>query len=89
MLLLEPAFLRGFGTTPGKAILGFRLEHEDGRKLTYLEGLSRTWQVALWGMGLGIPIYSLYRYFKSYGTHCGQLKPESLDLSGLPGSLFI
>ena len=68
MLLLEPAFLRGFGTTPGKAILGFRLEHEDGRKLTYLEGLSRTWHVALWGMGLGIPIYSLYRYFKSYGT---------------------
>lgn len=67
MLLLEPAFLRGFGTTPGKAILGFRLEHEDGRKLTYLEGMNRTWQVVLRGMGLGIPIYSLYRYFKSYG----------------------
>lgn len=67
MLLLEPTFLRKFGMTPGKTLLGFRLEHEDGRKLTYLEGLSCTWQVMLRGMGLGLPIYSLYCYFKSYG----------------------
>jgi hypothetical protein len=57
-----------FGTTPGKWILGLRVEDHDGRYLYYTEGLSRTWTVILRGFGLNIPFYSIYRQWKSYSA---------------------
>lgn len=66
MLLLEPLQLFLFGTTLGKWILGLRVtDCEDGR-LKFSQALERTWQVFVYGMGLNIPIYYLYRSFKSY-----------------------
>lgn len=66
ILVLEPKLLQLFRTTPGKAIFGLYIEHEDGRNLTYHEALSRTWQVVGIGFGYNIPFYSLWRLWKSY-----------------------
>ncbi len=65
-LPLEGLLLSRWGTTPGKWIMGIRVEHEDGRNLTFAEAVDRTWQVYIRGMGANIPIYNLYRLWKSY-----------------------
>lgn len=66
MLAIEPILLASFGTTLGKFILRIRVHYEDGRHLTYLEGLKRTWLVMVYGSGLEIPVYNLYRNYRSY-----------------------
>lgn len=63
---LEGLLLSRWGTTPGKWLMGIRIEHEDGRKLTFVEAADRTWQVFVKGMGANIPIYNIYRLWKSY-----------------------
>ncbi|NLC44757.1 MAG: MerR family transcriptional regulator [Clostridiales bacterium] len=66
MLFLEPVWLNLFGTTAGKAIFGLRIENSGGGRISYSEGLERTWSVIGLGYGYNIPIYSLYRLWKSY-----------------------
>ena len=66
MLLLEPLLLSVFGTTLGKWVLGLRVTDNEGSRLKYTEALSRTWKVFEYGMGFNIPIYYLYRSWKSY-----------------------
>ena len=66
MLFLEPMLLHLFGTTPGKAIFGLRITNPDGSRLSYIEGLERTWDVLSRGMGFNIPIYNIIRLLKSY-----------------------
>ena len=65
MLFLEPLLLHVFGTTPGKFLLGMKVRDIGGDKLSYSQGLYRTFGVIFWGMGLSIPIYSLFRLWKS------------------------
>lgn len=67
MLAVEPLLLNRFKTTPGKAVFGIRVTQENGERLTVSQGFSRTLGVLIKGMGLSIPIYSLYTYYKSYG----------------------
>lgn len=67
--LLIPAegfLLSRWGTTPGKWIMGIRIEHEDGRKLTFGEAAERTWLVFVKGVGATVPLYNIYRLWKSY-----------------------
>ena len=67
MYFLEPVLLHFFGTTPGKAIFGIRVEYADGGHLSYQDAKARTWQVIGSGMGYNIPIYHwvcLYRSWK-------------------------
>lgn len=66
MLLIEPLLLAFLGTTPGKWILGLRVEDLDERYLSYTEALSRTWTIFRRGFGFNIPIYNIYRQWKSY-----------------------
>ena len=80
MLVLEPLWLHLFGTTPGKAIFGLRIETPDGRHLSYSEGLERTWGVIGDGMGYNIPIYNLIRFWKSYEL-CIENEPQPWDES--------
>lgn len=80
MLVLEPLWLRLFGTTPGKAIFGLRIETHDGRRLSYGEGLERTWGVIGAGMGYNIPIYNLIRLWKSYKL-CSENETQPWDES--------
>ena len=53
MIFVEPLLLSTLGTTPGKAILGLALRHEDGSRLSYGEGLARTFGVFAGGYGYG------------------------------------
>jgi len=66
LLFLEPLCLRLFGTTPGKFILGLRVENEDGGRVPYGEAFMRTGSVLWHGQGFGIPIVSLVMLIKSY-----------------------
>ncbi|HHY82415.1 MAG TPA: RDD family protein [Clostridiales bacterium] len=66
MLAAEPLWLKLFSTTPGKAIFGLRITSIDGRRLSYGEGITRTWRVISSGMGYNIPFYNLFRLWKSY-----------------------
>lgn len=69
MLVIEPAMLSSFGTTVGKWIFGFYITDNYGRRLSYKQAFSRTWNVFLWGMGLVfIPFFNIYRYWKSFQT---------------------
>lgn len=68
MIVLEPALLHFFGTTPGKALLGLAVEREDGSHLSYAEGWSRVWRMFWRGRALGIPLLSLYRQYKAFET---------------------
>lgn len=79
-LVLEPLWLHLFGTTPGKAIFGLRIETPDGRRLSYGEGLERTWGVIGAGMGYNIPIYNLIRLWKSYKL-CSENETQPWDES--------
>ena len=66
LLPIEAVFLSRLGTTPGKWLLGIRVEHYTGRKLTYKEALERAVGVLLKGQGLTIPVYQLVRNYKCY-----------------------
>ena len=68
MLLIEPFLLHFFGTTPGKWLLGMRIEGRHGRKPDLSCAYARTSQAVFYGLGLGIPFFSLYRLYKSYKT---------------------
>lgn len=80
MLFLEPLWLHLFGTTPGKAIFGLRVEDEGGKRLSYSEGLERTWSVIGAGLGYNIPIYNIVRLWKSYKL-CSRSETQPWDES--------
>lgn len=64
--LLEPLLLHLFGTTPGKWIFGITVTDCDGKKLSYGAAFSRWILVFRRGIGYYIPIYNLYRLYRSY-----------------------
>ena len=66
VMAIEPLLLSRWGTTPGKWLMGLRLENIDGSLLTYGDALVRTARVFSRGAGWTVPIYSLWRYWKSY-----------------------
>lgn len=78
VFLAEPTFLTLWGTTPGKWLLGLRLEDDYGRKLTWGAGFLRCWGVLVTGYGFHIPIYSLWRAWKCYKA-CREEEPLSYD----------
>lgn len=65
-LILEPFFLAKLGTTPGKWLLGLRIEDENGARLHYDAALERTWNVIRWGLGYRIPIWTWIQQWRSY-----------------------
>ncbi|TCK92911.1 RDD family protein [Natranaerovirga hydrolytica] len=80
MLVMEPLWLRLLGNTPGKIIFGLRIEKPDGRHLSYVEGLKRTWGVIGMGMGYNIPIYNFVCLWKSYKL-CSEKEVQPWDES--------
>lgn len=69
MFWVEPLFLSAFGTTPGKWIFGITVCNQDGKKLTFSQGMRRTGKVLIWGMGLQLPLVDIYRKYRSYRTY--------------------
>lgn len=63
---LEPLWLHFVGATPGKALLGLRVEGIEGGRLSLETARGRTWSVLWHGEGLSLPVYSLVRRWRSY-----------------------
>ena len=83
MIMVEPILLSRWGTTPGKAIFGLRVEKADGGRLTYGEGNTRTMSMIWRGLGWNVPIYTLVRLIKSYNFYCREKElpwDRALDL---------
>ena len=74
-LPLEALFLSRLGTTPGKWIMGIRLERAEGGKLSFSQALSRAWRVFGRGLGYTIPLWALWRLYRSYREHA-----ENVDM---------
>lgn len=84
LFLLEPLCLHLWGTTPGKAIFGISIRNAAGEKFGWDAALRRTWRVFGNGYGYGIPVYSIWRQWKSYrACRDGEREPwEDSDWSG-------
>lgn len=80
MLFIEPVWLHMLGTTPGKAIFGLKIESYGGSRLSYGQGLERTFGVIASGMGFNIPIYNIVRLWKSYNL-CIREEAQPWDYS--------
>lgn len=82
MLLIEPLFLTKFATTPGKWILSLYITDENDEKLSYKAAQRRTWNLFQYGYGFNLPLFNLYRLYKSYTTvDQGHLAPWDEDVS--------
>lgn len=53
--IYEPLFMVVYGTTPGKFLLGLKVEKTDGRRLTAPENVRRSGYIWFYGYGVGIP----------------------------------
>lgn len=63
---IEAAFLHFWGTTPGKWVMGIRLEHYLGGRIPYSSVLERSFSVFWSGQGARIPILSEWLQFRHY-----------------------
>ena len=63
---IEPLLTMSWVSTAGKSLFGIRILHKSGRKLTYKEGLIRSFKRLKYGLGFMIPFYRIYRLYKSY-----------------------
>jgi hypothetical protein len=62
----EPLVLSSFGSTPGRALLNFKVVGKDDRKIPLGKLYERSFRVWFAGMGLGIPIVTLITHIMSY-----------------------
>ena len=65
LMVLEPLCLSTWGYTPGKWLFGLKVRDADGNKLTFSAAFERLAGVFHHGEGFSIPIYNLYRNWKS------------------------
>lgn len=66
LIVLEALMISFFGTTPGKWLMGIRIDHYSGDKMPFRAALARSFGVFVQGQGLGIPVYELICMWKSY-----------------------
>lgn len=79
---VEAFLLSTWGTTLGKWLLGTSVRDIRGNKLTYNAALSRSFQVWIKGLGLGIPIISFLTIINSYYKLTGKFGKTSWDFQG-------
>ena len=65
---VEPIFLSSWGATPGKALLRVSVRNSDGSLLDYGSALSRSFDVWFRGLGIGIPLVTLFTHLAAYNT---------------------
>lgn len=65
-IFAESVLLSSWGTTPGKWLLKIKLAWHPNRKPDFSVALNRSFGVWLKGLGLGIPIVSLFTLISSY-----------------------
>lgn len=62
---IEAICIHFFGATLGKYLFGIQVRSADGCRLSLRESFLRAWEVYRYGLGFGIPIWSLVRLYKS------------------------
>lgn len=67
-IFVEPLLLCLIGTTAGKWVFGYSLADADGRRLSYHAALRRSFKVAVFGMGLYLPLIRWYCMYKSWNS---------------------
>ncbi|MDE0586655.1 MAG: RDD family protein, partial [Planctomycetota bacterium] len=65
-ILAHAALQSSWGSTPGKAMLGYKVRTRNGDKLSFKQAIDREARIAWHGLGLGIPLYSVYTQFKAF-----------------------
>ncbi|MBP9841020.1 MAG: RDD family protein [Simkaniaceae bacterium] len=78
-LPFETLYLKLFGTTPGKALLGIHLRTKNKEKPSWKQAFKRSFEVAARGTGFGIPfinVICMYFYFKKLRKK----EPQELDV---------
>jgi hypothetical protein len=63
---VEALCLSIWGTTPGKSLLGVRINMADGSRPVYRSALSRAVNVWIRGLGLGLPLVGLVTMIVAY-----------------------
>ena len=66
LIFFEPMMLSSFGTTPGKVLLGIKIRDLSGKKISYTTGMRRGFLVWIYGMGIGIPLITLFTMTVAY-----------------------
>lgn len=67
-VFIEAGIIAFCGTTIGKWAFGIKVLTQEGKKLTYMEGLKRSFGVWIKGLGLGIPLISFFTQIAAHGT---------------------
>ncbi|MCR5331435.1 MAG: RDD family protein [Lachnospiraceae bacterium] len=82
MFIIEPLVIHFTGTTPGKLIFGVRILDASGRKLSLKAAYIRSFNLLRYGYGFMIPIYTFYRYFRSFmDCQYGVVLPWDRDIT--------
>lgn len=71
-VLAEATLLTCFGTTVGKWLFGIRVLSKNGKKLSWQEAAVRTGTVLWRGEAFNIPIWDIYRLYKSYDVYTNE-----------------
>jgi len=56
-----------FGNTPGKALFAITVKSKDGRSLRVDQALARSLRVWFFGIGVGLPLISLFTMARAHG----------------------
>lgn len=78
VLFFDAIVYRLIGNTPGKALLGLRVEAMDGRRLTFWEYVKRNLSIWVSGFALGIPLLNLITMAKQH-SRLGEGRQTSYD----------
>ena len=80
-ILAHAALQSSWGSTPGKAMLGYKVRTRNGDKLSFKQAIDREARIAWHGLGLGIPLYSVYTQFKAFSNlnNTGETSRDKAD----------
>ena len=66
--VIAEAFVHAwFGSTPGKALFAISVKQRDGRSLRVDQALARSLRVWFFGVGVGLPLISLFTMARAHG----------------------
>lgn len=94
-VVVEASLLTVFGTTPGKGLLNISVAQSDGEEMTYSRAFVRSLRVWFFGMGTGLPLFSLignlyaYTCLNRYGVTSWDEKGGFTVTQGPVGALRI
>jgi hypothetical protein len=85
VMLIDALILAAAGTTIGAACTGFRIETVDHQRLSLKTALRRNLLVYFRGLGIGIPIITIFTFWNAYRTvNSGKLCSWDEDLFTRP-----